>query len=67
MALSAQIEQSVQALERAGVVHGDLRDANMLWNEEVKGVMIVHFERSKIREGALTKGIVKGVPKRDWC
>ena len=32
------------------VEHGDIREANLLWNEEVGGVMVIDFERSEIRK-----------------
>ena len=55
--LAELVQESIRAVEGAGVLHNDLRDANMLWNEEVKGVVIVDFERSRIREAGLAEGM----------
>ncbi len=38
--------QSVDTLHRRGVVHTDVRRANVVWNEEVKRLMIIDFEQA---------------------
>jgi Lipopolysaccharide kinase (Kdo/WaaP) family len=43
-----EISRSKKRIRKLGVVHGDLRLPNMLWNEEVGEVMIIDFHRSQI-------------------
>ncbi|KAF9878762.1 hypothetical protein CkaCkLH20_03662 [Colletotrichum karsti] len=40
--------QSLRAIHCQGVVHRDMREDNMLFNEEVKGVLIIDFERAQL-------------------
>lgn len=40
--------RSIKAVHRAGVLHNDVRKENWLWNEEVKRLMMIDFERSEI-------------------
>ena len=44
-----EISRSRALIRRLGVVHGDLRLQNMLWNDELGRVMIIDFHRSEIR------------------
>jgi serine/threonine protein kinase len=48
--LKQAVIQSMQALHVHGVVHTDVRDANVLWNEETKKVMVIDFERAELVE-----------------
>ena len=45
----AEISRSTKLIRKLGVVHGDLRLQNMLWNEEVKKVLIIDFHQSQIK------------------
>lgn len=47
--LAAKMEGSANAVWNEGVVHGDLRQANMLWNEERQRVRIVDFGQATFR------------------
>ncbi|KAK3933898.1 hypothetical protein QBC46DRAFT_274883, partial [Diplogelasinospora grovesii] len=38
--------ETERTLRKAGVVHGDARPANMLWNAERRRVMLIDFDRS---------------------
>ncbi|KAH9225551.1 hypothetical protein K456DRAFT_1766872 [Colletotrichum gloeosporioides 23] len=40
--------RSLRAIHYQGVVHRDMREENMLFNEEVGGVMIIDFERAQL-------------------
>lgn len=44
-----EISKSMALIRELGVVHGDLRFQNMLWNDELGRVMIIDFHRSEIR------------------
>ncbi|PCG88212.1 Lipopolysaccharide kinase [Penicillium occitanis (nom. inval.)] len=44
-----EISRSTALIHKLGVVHGDLRLQNMLWNDELGRVMIIDFHRSEIR------------------
>ncbi|ESZ96127.1 hypothetical protein SBOR_3516 [Sclerotinia borealis F-4128] len=46
--LDAMMLHSLEMLHGMGVLHSDLRLANMLWNEEKERIMLIDFERSKI-------------------
>ncbi len=39
---------AVNAIHGAGVLHQDIRMPNLLWNEEMKRVMLIDFERAEI-------------------
>jgi predicted Ser/Thr protein kinase len=41
---------SVRALHVHGVVHTDVRDANVLWDEETERVMVIDFEQAVLEE-----------------
>ena len=51
------IQRSVDAIHGVGVLHGDLRAPNMLWNEETCSVMLIDFERAKVWDESLLPGI----------
>ena len=38
--------RSVQALHQEGVVHTDIRRANLLWSRETGRLMVIDFERA---------------------
>ncbi|KAL5903044.1 hypothetical protein ACKVV7_011445 [Pyricularia oryzae] len=42
--------QSMQVIHKLGVAHKDVRGANMLFNTETSGVMIIDFERALLLE-----------------
>ena len=42
--------QSIQALHMRGVLHTDVRRANVLWDEETKRVMVIDFEQAVLLE-----------------
>jgi hypothetical protein len=44
-----EISRSTALIRKLGVMHGDLRLQNMLWNDEMGRVMIIDFHRSEIR------------------
>ncbi|EGX92824.1 Protein kinase-like domain [Cordyceps militaris CM01] len=46
--LEQQATLSLQALHRLGVLHRDVRRANMLVNSETGGVMMIDFERAEL-------------------
>ncbi|KJZ70180.1 hypothetical protein HIM_10440 [Hirsutella minnesotensis 3608] len=48
--LEAKALSSLRAIHQEGVVHRDVRSANMLFNEEVNGVMMIDFERACLLE-----------------
>jgi exonuclease VII small subunit len=46
--LTTEIAQSLRMVRGEGVVHHDLRDANLLWNEERGRVMVIDFDRADL-------------------
>ncbi|KID73435.1 Protein kinase-like domain protein, partial [Metarhizium brunneum ARSEF 3297] len=46
--LNDEIRRSEREIKSCGVIHGDLRRANMLWNEETRRVVIIDFHRAKL-------------------
>ncbi|KAJ4176114.1 hypothetical protein NW767_015555 [Fusarium falciforme] len=42
--------RSLRAMHQQGVIHGDVRRANMLFNAEINGVMMIDFERALLLE-----------------
>ncbi|KAK8912080.1 hypothetical protein VCV18_012794 [Metarhizium anisopliae] len=42
-----ELDRSVREIRRLGVIHGDLRRENMLWNTEVRRILIIDFHESK--------------------
>ncbi|EMT70370.1 hypothetical protein FOC4_g10000137 [Fusarium odoratissimum] len=58
--------RSLRAMHREGVVHKDVRLANMLFNPEIKGVMVIDFERALLLKPA-RRPLAQLVPnKRAW-
>lgn len=50
-----QATHSLQAIHRLGVLHHDPMPRNALWSIEIRGVMMVDFERAKLIEGRTSK------------
>ena len=46
--IEEEVKRSFAELRQEGVVHGDKREPNMLWNEERQRVMVVDFDRARI-------------------
>ncbi|KAL9011753.1 MAG: hypothetical protein Q9173_003428 [Seirophora scorigena] len=46
--MEMQVKSFAATLNRYGVQHGDLREANMLWNVELQRLVFIDFERSTI-------------------
>ena len=46
--LAEQTLQSLKLMHQAGVVHRDVREANLMFNPETSGIMIIDFERSSL-------------------
>ena len=57
--LAGEVRQTSRAVRSEGVVHGDERDDNMLWNPERRRVMLVDFERSYVLPVAKHKQLLK--------
>ena len=47
--VTAMVRRSSQAVRNEGVVHGDEREPNMLWNEERGRIMLIDFDRATLR------------------
>ncbi|KAL8953324.1 MAG: hypothetical protein Q9222_000818 [Ikaeria aurantiellina] len=47
--MDMQVKSFQRKLARVGVEHGDLREANMLWNTEHQRLFFIDFERSTLR------------------
>ncbi|KAK5651363.1 hypothetical protein OQA88_12596 [Cercophora sp. LCS_1] len=61
--LGREVARSVGALHRMGVAHTDIRDPNMLWNEENCRVMIIDFERAVLGSPA-RRSLLPKSPKK---
>ncbi|RTE73952.1 hypothetical protein BHE90_011614 [Fusarium euwallaceae] len=48
--LEDEATRSLRAMHQEGVVHKDVRLPNMLFNSEIKGVMVIDFERALLLE-----------------
>ncbi|EDN10039.1 conserved hypothetical protein [Histoplasma mississippiense (nom. inval.)] len=55
--LSREISRSKKEIRMLGVVHKDLRSANMLWNDELRRVLIIDFHRSDIDRRPMKKRV----------
>jgi hypothetical protein len=42
--LEDEIDRTLEELSSAGICHGDERDSNLIWNEEVEGIMAIDFD-----------------------
>ena len=68
--LKPQIERTKAEVLEAGVEHLDLRTANMLWNEEMKRVMLIDFGRVRIhqsRKHAMQSDILSNSKRTKQC
>ncbi|RSL42069.1 hypothetical protein CEP54_015615 [Fusarium duplospermum] len=64
MDLAAEVQRSSQAVWAEGVNHGDERDANRLWNEERRRVVLIDFDRAALRPALKHKQLAKVSGKR---
>ncbi|WQF90548.1 Putative tyrosine-protein kinase, active [Colletotrichum destructivum] len=64
--LEGKAMRSLRAIHQQGVVHKDVRTANMLFNAEINGVMMIDFERAMLLEPP-RRPLAQLVPnKRRW-
>ncbi|KAH6876846.1 hypothetical protein B0T10DRAFT_610192 [Thelonectria olida] len=64
--LEGKAMRSLRAMHQQGVVHKDVRTANMLFNAEINGVMMIDFERALLLEPP-RRPLAQLVPnKRRW-
>ncbi|KND92279.1 hypothetical protein TOPH_02957 [Tolypocladium ophioglossoides CBS 100239] len=57
--LAAEVMRSLRPVLAEGVVHDDLRKANMLWNAERRRVMIIDFDRATLLPPARHKKLLR--------
>jgi hypothetical protein len=62
--VSQQTEESVQAVRSLGVLHNDLAQRNMLWEDQTRRVMVIDFERAEMVEPRRALGAVSANVKR---
>ncbi|KAF3398939.1 hypothetical protein DPV78_006392 [Talaromyces pinophilus] len=60
-----EISRSTALIRKLGVMHGDLRLQNMLWNDEMGRVMIIDFHRSEIRRQLIGERVHSSKRSRD--
>ena len=64
--LEGKAMRSLRAMHQQGVIHKDVRRANMLFNAEINGVMMIDFERALLLEPP-RRPLAQLVPnKRRW-
>ncbi|EOA85574.1 uncharacterized protein SETTUDRAFT_161868 [Exserohilum turcica Et28A] len=56
--VSQQTEESVQAVRSLGVLHNDLAQRNMLWEDQTRRVMVIDFERAEMVEPRRALGAI---------
>ena len=59
-----QVECSIQAVHRLGVLHRDAMPRNMLWNAEIGQAMMIDFERAEILKPRAVLGVISPNRKR---
>ncbi|CAG8135049.1 unnamed protein product, partial [Penicillium salamii] len=47
--LCREIHKSNKEIKSLGIIHDDLRQENVLWNEELRRALIIDFHRSTLR------------------
>lgn len=52
-----EIARSVKDIRSVGVIHQDLREANLLWNAELSRVLIIDFHRSVLDRRLMKKRV----------
>ncbi|KAK9233862.1 hypothetical protein V1525DRAFT_115382 [Lipomyces kononenkoae] len=57
--LSVELRRSSRAVWSEGVDHGDEHEPNVLWNKELRRVMIIDFDRAALRPAAKHKQLSK--------
>ncbi|RYC77173.1 hypothetical protein BFJ63_vAg19953 [Fusarium oxysporum f. sp. narcissi] len=57
--LAAEVRRSSQAVWAEGVDHGDEREANRLWNDERRRVMLIDFDRATLRPNLKHNQLIK--------
>ncbi|KAL5592597.1 hypothetical protein FOBRF1_013623 [Fusarium oxysporum] len=57
--LAAEVRRSSQAVWAEGVDHRDEREANRLWNDERRRVMLIDFDRATLRPNLKHNQLVK--------
>ncbi|RKK19271.1 hypothetical protein BFJ67_g17503, partial [Fusarium oxysporum f. sp. cepae] len=57
--LAAEVRRSSQAVWAEGVDHNDEREANQLWNDERRRVMLIDFDRATLRPNLKHNQLVK--------
>ncbi len=62
--LIERVGRSIQAIHRLGVLHRDAMPRNMLWNEEVRQVMVIDFERAAVPKLRAVLGVMSPNRKR---
>ncbi|EXU95373.1 protein kinase [Metarhizium robertsii] len=64
--LAGQTLQSLRSMHSQGVVHNDVRGANMLFNPETNRIMVIDFERAELVQPP-RRALAQLVPnKRAW-
>ncbi|KAK2795045.1 hypothetical protein FQN50_009804 [Emmonsiellopsis sp. PD_5] len=46
--MNREVHRSVEEVGQEGVEHNDVREPNVLWNDEQQRVMLVNLERSHL-------------------
>jgi hypothetical protein len=65
--LEEKAMRSLRAMHQQGVVHKDVRTANMLFNAEVNGVMMIDFERALLLLAQLVPNKRRWKPETGDC
>ncbi|KAI9780185.1 MAG: hypothetical protein M1816_003157 [Peltula sp. TS41687] len=55
-----ETERTVQEVKRLGIEQGDIKEPNILWNEELGRVMLIDFEFASVVSSADKEGNVAG-------
>ena len=65
--MKAELKRSARALRSEGVLHGDEREPNILWNEERHRIMLIDFDHATLLEPVKHKNLSKlSGKKRKW-